>query len=134
LFQEYVSKSIELRITVVGDVFLAAAIHSQESKMSKIDWRRYDLDHTPHSPFELPSETKLKLRAFLDHFGLVFGAIDCVLRPDGEIVFLEVNPGGQWLWIEELTMLPIADSIAAYLADHANISLRKLNDAKPIFS
>jgi glutathione synthase/RimK-type ligase-like ATP-grasp enzyme len=115
IFQEYVPKDVELRITVIGNSFFSAAIHSQESKSSKIDWRKYDLENTPYTAFELPLDSKLKIRALLDELGLVYGAVDCILRPDGETVFLEVNPGGQWMWIEELTGLKIGQGIADHL-------------------
>lgn len=119
LFQDYVPKKVELRITIVGNRFYAAAIHSQQSKRStRIDWRHYDLENTPHVPFELPKEVKTKLRDLLDSLGLVYGAVDCVVTPDNRIVFLEVNPGGQWLWIEELTGLRIGQGIAEELILH----------------
>jgi glutathione synthase/RimK-type ligase-like ATP-grasp enzyme len=117
LFQDYIPKLLELRITVVGDRFLTAAIHSQESdkELSRIDWRRYDIEKTPYSVYDLPMEAKTRLRALLDELGLVYGAIDCILRPDGRIVFLEVNPSGQWMWIQDLTGVPIAGAIADQL-------------------
>jgi hypothetical protein len=48
-------------------------------------------------------------------FGLRFSAIDLVVRPDREVVFLELNPNGQWGWIEEVTGLPIIHAIADLL-------------------
>lgn len=118
LFQEYVPKQVELRITIIGDEFLTAAIDSQASEKSRVDWRRYDLERTPYQPYQLSEVNKQKLSALMKELGLVYGAIDCVVRPDGEMVFLEVNPGGQWLWIEELTQLPIGLTIARFLASH----------------
>jgi len=46
---------------------------------------------------------------------LAFGAIDMIVTPDNRYVFLEINPNGHWLWIEELTGLPIARSMATLL-------------------
>jgi glutathione synthase/RimK-type ligase-like ATP-grasp enzyme len=43
---------------------------------------------------------------------LRFGALDLIVAPDDEHWFLEVNPNGQWGWIEDATGLPIAASIA----------------------
>ena len=58
--------------------------------------------------------------------GLAYGAIDLVLTPDGRYVFLEINPNGQYLWIEQLTGLPISEAIAEWLmhrepAEHAQV-------------
>ncbi len=33
--------------------------------------------------------------------GLAFGAVDLIVTPAGDHVFLEVNGNGQWLWLEE---------------------------------
>jgi hypothetical protein len=45
---------------------------------------------------------------FLDHFGLVYGAIDMIRIPDGSYVFLENNPVGQFGWVEGRTGVPLA--------------------------
>ncbi|MGH7203380.1 MAG: ATP-grasp domain-containing protein, partial [Candidatus Levyibacteriota bacterium] len=42
LFQEYISKKIEIRVTIVGKKIFACEIHSQDSEKTKIDWRHYD--------------------------------------------------------------------------------------------
>jgi glutathione synthase/RimK-type ligase-like ATP-grasp enzyme len=112
VFQEYIPKLVELRITVVGESFFAAAIYSQNSAKSKIDWRKYDFDNTPYEPFELPAEMRKKLLMLLKELGLVYGAVDCIVTPSGDIYFLEINPGGQWLWVEILTGMSIGEAIA----------------------
>jgi hypothetical protein len=38
---------------------------------------------------------------------LHFGAIDLAQRPDGGFTFFEVNPNGQWAWVEQRTGLPL---------------------------
>lgn len=48
--------------------------------------------------------------------GLVFGTIDLKITHDGEYVFLEVNPQGQFLYVENLTGLPITLALARLLA------------------
>jgi glutathione synthase/RimK-type ligase-like ATP-grasp enzyme len=116
LFQEYVPKDVELRVTIVGRQLFATEIHSQLSPISRHDWRRYDLSNTPYYPCSLPASVERGCREILSHYGLVFGAIDMIRRPDGAYVFLELNANGQWLWIQQLTGLPIAEAIADLLA------------------
>ena len=41
--------------------------------------------------------------ALLRALNLAFGAIDMILTPAGEYVFLEINPNGQWAWIQQCT-------------------------------
>ncbi len=47
--------------------------------------------------------------------GLCYGAVDMIITPENEYVFLEVNPSGQWGWIEELTGMKISKAIATLL-------------------
>jgi len=118
-FQEYIEKSFELRITVVGDEVYACKIDSQNSRQTMIDWRHYDFDNVPHSSYSLPNEIEEFCRKLLRHFHLNYGAIDMIVTPEGEFVFLEINPNGQWGWIENLTNLPISDSIIKFLLNGA---------------
>ena len=52
----------------------------------------------------------------MDELGLVFGTVDLKLANSGEHVFLEVNPQGQFLYIEILTGLPISNALAEFLS------------------
>lgn len=111
IFQEYVSKKIELRITVVGNQVFACAIYSQNSEKTLHDWRNYDLKNTPHEKWNLPNKVEKNCLTLVKSYGLPFGAIDMILTPDDEYVFLELNPNGQWAWIEDLTNMPIGKAV-----------------------
>lgn len=115
IFQPYVPKRIELRIVAVGRRLFSCAIHSQASSLSRDDWRRYDFDNTPYLPYDLPGEVARKLLGLLDRLGLVFGSIDMIVTPEGEHVFLEINPNGQFDFIARRTGLPIYEHLAAML-------------------
>lgn len=115
ILQPYIEKLFELRITVVGGRVFPCAIYSQSSQRTLDDWRRYDLPNTPHKPFALPPDLEKKCVALVKTLGLKFGCIDMIVTPDKEYVFLEINPNGQWLWIEQLTGLPIAQALAELL-------------------
>jgi glutathione synthase/RimK-type ligase-like ATP-grasp enzyme len=115
--QEYVSKKLEFRVTIVGENIFACAIHSQDSERTKDDWRRYDFTKVKHESYNLPQKIKTALLKFMKACHLTFGAIDMILTPEEKYVFLEVNPNGQYGWIEDLTGLPISDTIAKLLAN-----------------
>ncbi|MDP9794725.1 D-alanine-D-alanine ligase-like ATP-grasp enzyme [Catenuloplanes nepalensis] len=53
-----------------------------------------------------------RVRRFLAMRRLRFAALDFIVTPDGDHVFLEANPNGQWAWIEDETGLPIAAAVA----------------------
>lgn len=115
LFQEYVPKDVEIRATVVGKEVFAAEIHSQEIPEAQSDWRRASTADIPHLPHELPAPVADLCVRLVGHLGLNFGAIDLIRTPEGRYVFLEINPNGQWLWVELLTGLPITDSLVRLL-------------------
>ena len=55
------------------------------------------------------------MSALLGRLDLPFGAFDFAVTPDEEWVFLEINPNGQWGWIEDHTGLHITDAIVDHL-------------------
>jgi hypothetical protein len=117
IVQEYVPKEIELRITVVGPRVFACAIYSQEATAaSRIDWRG-DADSLRHEPYALPGEVEARCSALVQRLGLQFGAIDLIVTPKGEYVFLENNTVGQWMWVQNKTRLPIAEALADLLIE-----------------
>lgn len=115
VFQRYVRKASELRVTVVGSRVFTAEIDSQASRVTRHDWRHYDDDSVAYRPHQLPDTVESHCRRLVTELNLCFGAIDLILTPDGEYVFLEINPNGQWAWVEDRTGLPISDAIADLL-------------------
>lgn len=117
-FQEYVDKAVELRLTVVGNRIFSCKIYSQELDCAKEDWRRGITKRgtVRHELFSLPKEIEKKCLRLMRNLDLTFGCIDMILTPEGNYVFLEVNPNGQWGWIEQMTGAPISRSIAELLS------------------
>lgn len=70
----------------------------------------------PHIAGRLPKEIEDKCFALTKELGLCFGAIDLIEKANNEFIFLEINPNGQWAWVEALTGLPISKTIAEHLA------------------
>jgi glutathione synthase/RimK-type ligase-like ATP-grasp enzyme len=117
IFQEEIEKELELRVTVVGRQVFAASVNSQQSEETKVDWRRKPLKF---EAFELPKEVADKCVRLVKRLGLLFGAIDLILSPNGSFTFLEINPNGQWVWIENETALPISDAIIYELTNNVD--------------
>lgn len=115
LLQELISKSTELRITVVGSKVFTAEISAQKSHRSQTDWRRYDYSQTEYRKYELPDDVSDACVNLTKRLGLSFSAIDMIVTEDSRYIFIELNPTGQWYWIEELTGLPISDALCDLL-------------------
>ena len=112
LFQERVKKDIELRITIIGSVTFPVVIYSQRSERTRDDWRAHYPDITYGEHYTLPSEVEHACRNLVERLGLNYGAIDMIVTPEGEHVFLEINPVGQYLWLEkEIPSLPLTDTL-----------------------
>ena len=106
-----------MRATVIGDKIFAAKIDSQKAGGgTAIDWRRYNIPITPHSEIKLPNDVCDRIINLHKRIGLIYSAFDFVVTTDGDYVFLETNPYGQWLWIEDLTGLKISKAIVDFLS------------------
>jgi MvdD family ATP-grasp ribosomal peptide maturase len=115
-FQELLPKSLELRVTVVGHRVMSAALDSQVSDRAAHDWRRDGVRMIQDwQPYQLPAEVEEKILRLMDYFSLNYGAIDIILTPDGRHVFLELNPSGEFFWLEQTPGLPISNAIAEVL-------------------
>lgn len=112
--EENVHKLVDLRCTVVGDEVFTAEIHSQCENESRIDWRKGKniLEHKKHI---LPSNIEKMCIDLTKKLNLKYSAIDMILDKDGNYIFLEINPNGQWAWIENRLKFPISKRIVDLL-------------------
>ncbi|HEX5496917.1 MAG TPA: ATP-grasp ribosomal peptide maturase [Mycobacteriales bacterium] len=110
LFQKWVDKDHEIRLTVVDRTLFAVRIDAG-SAAGRIDWRT-DYASLRYSVVDVPCDIHDRVLRLLDMLMLRFAALDFVVTPDGEWMFLELNPNGQWAWLQDATGLPIAAAIA----------------------
>ena len=97
LFQQKVAKAYEIRSFYLCGDFYSMAIFSQNDAQTQTDFRKYN--HAKPNrvcPFKLPEEVETKLDALMKKLELDTGSIDLICTPEGEFVFLEVNPVGQF--------------------------------------
>jgi hypothetical protein len=113
LLQHWVPKAFEVRITIVDGRLYAARIDAG-SAAAHIDWRT-DYDALTYSLITVPERVADGLLALMYRLGLHYGAADMIVDPDDHWTFLEINPNGQWAWIEHETGLLITAAIADYL-------------------
>jgi Glutathione synthase/Ribosomal protein S6 modification enzyme (glutaminyl transferase) len=112
--EKNIHKKFDLRCTVVGNDVFTAEIYSQDNDNSKIDWRkaRQALEHKNH---ELPYKIKDMCIELTRMLHLNYSAIDLILDEHGDYIFLEINPNGQWAWIEKRLGFPISKKIVDLL-------------------
>jgi glutathione synthase/RimK-type ligase-like ATP-grasp enzyme len=111
IFQECIERGIDIRCTFVNDQLFHSTVESQHEEL--VDWR-LDILAT-HQEYSLSPDHEEKLKQLMKKLGLVYGAIDLRIDPDGLVYFFEVNPTGQFLFIEGEVDLPISDVLADVL-------------------
>lgn len=101
--QEFVKKKTDIRVNVFGTQVFATKIDTQQDPdWPIVDWRKYQ-DTVEYRMFDLPFELEKRCVKLVRSLGLAFSAMDFVLDENDEYYFLEMNPNGQWAWIEEKT-------------------------------
>lgn len=113
--QSRIEKVSDIRVTVVGKRVFPAKIYSQEFQDTMIDWRKSENAKVRHEKTELPGEIQEKCIELTGRLGLQFGAIDFVLDKAMRYIFLEINPNGQWAWIEKRLGYDISGEIVNLL-------------------
>lgn len=113
IFQEHIAADADIRVTIVGDEMFATAIRSDPHGYS-VDYRM-DMEAATFAPTELPGDVKEPLRDLMQALGIVYGAVDLLRTAEGQYVFLEVNPAGEWRFVEERTAQPITAAMADLL-------------------
>lgn len=109
LFQARVDKLADVRVLVVSRRLFAVRIDS-----GLLDWRK-DYSALSYTVVDLPDQLRNVLLAYMDHFGLVSGSFDLAIDQAGTYWWLELNPNGQWGWLEEKTGLGMAAAFAELL-------------------
>lgn len=103
----------DIRVTVVGSSVLAA-----ETTAATLDWRVEP--NTEWSHHDLPREVAEKCHQLTSALGLSFGGVDLALDSSYTYWFLEINPNGEWGWLQHCG-LPIASALADVLAPCADV-------------
>ncbi|MGI5897619.1 MAG: hypothetical protein ACOX6Q_00435 [Candidatus Dojkabacteria bacterium] len=113
IFQERIKKRFDLRVTVIGEQVFGCKIVSQN-----LDWRSsQSKSSTLYTEFVLENNFAKKCVEMTKYLDLNFGAFDFVYSMEGEIFFLEINPNGQWAFVEEKTGLPLSKTMAELLVN-----------------
>jgi glutathione synthase/RimK-type ligase-like ATP-grasp enzyme len=109
LFQQLVSKECDVRITVVDARVRAVRLLASEDGVQRCDIRRNNMNDVRYEVITLPPEVETNVQALMQHYGLRFGAIDMVVTQQGTWYFLEINPNGQWAWLDLCAKQNIAE-------------------------
>jgi glutathione synthase/RimK-type ligase-like ATP-grasp enzyme len=111
ILQERLQKQYELRVTVVGDRVFGTEIDSQATTNGRDDMHRCPLQDLPKRTTNLEDQLAEGCLKIINSLGLRYGAIDFVIDKKNRVTFLEVNPTGDWYWIEHQTGQRITEAM-----------------------
>lgn len=112
LLQQEIQRISDIRVTIIGDRCFSVRIESDDPCV--VDWRKPS-GTLRYRAFELDKEIERKCREMLDHLGLLYGAFDFIESKSGDLFFLEVNPTGEWAWLEDTLELPMREAFVELL-------------------
>lgn len=99
LLQEEVEASHDLTVVYVAGRCFGFTL--DRKLFEGVDWR-VDINRVEHpwEDYELGPDLTRRICAFMDEARLAYGRLDFLLK-DGEAWFLEINPNGQYAWLDE---------------------------------
>lgn len=100
LLQEYIDKTTDVRVTVLDDFVVAYAIDRVADGKQVVDVRSDNMAGATYRVMSVPEPTRTRLLALLRAYRLRFAAVDFVVDRRGRWIFLEINPNGQWAWLD----------------------------------
>ncbi len=120
ILQEKINKTTDVRLTVFGNDIFAYKIDPINQDNPSLDWRKYKPNELRYERIAPPKNIKSSIYKFMNYFNLKFGAFDFCISGDGEWFFLEINPNGQFGWLEIQTGDKLIDSLIKLLNANEN--------------
>jgi hypothetical protein len=115
LFQEEIPKWCEVRAFFLNKRLYSMALFSQARTRTAVDFRHYDrTDPTRVVPYTVPNDVAESISRLMATVMLDTGSLDLVVTPDGQHIFLEVNPVGQFAMVSR----PCNYNLEREIADH----------------
>jgi hypothetical protein len=101
LFQEKIRKHLDVRVTVLDEKIIAIGLKGQDQDgAQRLDIRRNNMVGVEYIPLTVPDRIRDAIHGMMTRYELRFAALDFAIDDQGEWVFFEVNPNGQWAWLD----------------------------------
>jgi glutathione synthase/RimK-type ligase-like ATP-grasp enzyme len=108
LLQHRVAKGHDIRMTVIGKDSFAVEIEAPTD--APVDWRAIPGGSVSYRRCTVPPQVETGCRLLMERLRLLYGAFDFIRTANGDWLFLEVNPAGEWAWLEVELGLPMRDA------------------------
>jgi glutathione synthase/RimK-type ligase-like ATP-grasp enzyme len=108
MYQEYIRGSMHIRAHVLGNNIYSVLIKSEG-----LDWRE-NLD-IPFKVIDLPNSIQKRLHKVVRSLGLKMGIVDLKMTQNNNFIWLEINPQGQFLFVQGISGLNLISHFARFL-------------------
>jgi len=116
LVSQKIEKTLEIRTFYLDGLFYSMSIASQSDEQTAIDFRKYNYSKPNRKePYKLPLEIEAKLKSIFSELELNCGSVDFIIDKNGDFVFLEINPVGQYWMVSHPCNYNLDFLIANYL-------------------
>jgi glutathione synthase/RimK-type ligase-like ATP-grasp enzyme len=101
LFQERIRKSADLRVIYLDGRSVAVKLTAADSNdRQRLDIRRHNMRDVDYQTIKLQAQDADRIGGLVGSYELRFAALDFALDEQGNLVFFEINPNGQWAWLD----------------------------------
>ena len=112
--QEFLNPKVDCRVTyVAGTIFPVKILQNGQGMYG--DWR-VRKEELEYIPFRLPADVEAAIYKLMKKLDLNFGGIDLAIVNE-KYYFIEVNPTGEWGWLEVKTGMNISETIKKALGE-----------------
>ncbi len=126
LLQNTVSKKYELRIFILHSSFYSMAIFSQNDPTTALDGRTPNFERpTRQTPYSLPQDVRVKLLNYMKQTNQNCASVDMIVNDNGDYVFLESNPVGQFGYVSYICNYHLEYELARMLAENTQLENQK---------
>lgn len=124
IVQNRIDKIADIRVNVFGDAIFAFKLIAKNNN-GVLDWRKLEPDQIDYKLMEPSSEIIKKIKTMVQKLSLNFCVFDFALTRSDNWVFLEINPNGQWAWLEQMTKVTMSDFLIDLLiAENKNENIQ----------
>lgn len=109
IFQKMVQKELDVRVCIVDSNIHAVGLNAiRKGSHQRLDIRRNNMMDVSYTQVDIPTEISKKLSDLVNSYGLRFAAVDMAIDQEKNWVFFEINPNGQWAWLDIVAGTDIA--------------------------
>jgi len=116
MLQERIPRKVDIRAVIIGSKVFPIALKLSPAYSRILDWRECAGSEMTYELLSASPSMVAKCTRLTSAFNLRFASADLIVTPQDELVFLDLNPNGQWAWFGENITKVLVDEMCKLLA------------------